>query len=133
MATRDYLAEDAAYVLAGLIPNDVEKARLAAVEAAERAAEHLRAGAGQSLSHVARATALIQYRAGVTARRKVTAKERKDARESAVLAGQPLERSLHSTGGSVVVAIPAAMLRALGWKRGDDVRIRLEGASIIVD
>ena len=46
---------------------------------------------------------------------------------------KPQERKLHSAGGSMAVTLPAALIRALGWHPGDDVRIRMEGKAIIIE
>ena len=46
---------------------------------------------------------------------------------------RPRERRLHDAGGSLCVTLPSPFVQLLSWKRGDDVRIRLEGASIIIE
>ena len=108
------------YMLAHMRSNDVEDAERAALEAITRAETRL----------VEQAALLIERQHRARAIKSVRAKARKEARDHAVASGQVMERRLHGLG---VVAIPAPMLRALGWHPGDDVRIRLEGASIIIE
>ena len=111
---------DEVYVLADLRPSDVVDARLAAIGAVERAEARL----------VERAARMAQTGGITKARQSVHAKARKEAQDHAMASGQVVERKLSGIG---VVTIPAAMLRALSWHPGDDVRIRLEGTSIIIE
>ena len=112
--------EDERYRLGYMRPQDVEEARLAAIEAVARAEARL----------VERAARMAQTGSITRARQSVRAKARKEARDHATASGQVVERKLSGIG---VVTIPAAMLRALGWHPGDDVRIHMEGKTIIIE
>ena len=46
---------------------------------------------------------------------------------------RPTEHKLFRLGDAVVLALPAASLRFLGWKAGDAVLVSLDGKRLIIE
>ena len=46
---------------------------------------------------------------------------------------RPREHKLFKLGGAVVLVLPAASLRFLGWKAGDAVLVSLDGKRLIIE